>query len=584
MANDWSTFKLGGLFPDSAKQLATGVSSLMDSLNAVLTLTKTALTLSEQLATSAATSPVEATLRATISELNDFIDDLAGNTTAHAILVPIQKQFFGIGVQPQEDDTVSLELTPTFDDLLQENAFFRQLVDDITPDTVSFINSAPTAIGGNKGFWKALALSLQDEGDLARPDFDSDFAVAGVAVVFGAQTLADLQPHFDVLNQVVNTGNRSDLSSRTRPVAQNVRVHAVPINATGNIGVQIDWDPVPPTSNFPLFSPEQLIATEIFIVRSTDSSFREQPAWNQTFSRQPRDSANDLQSENNAQVVARLRNDGLVTRYIDDDADLIAGQAYYYGVAIRYTIEGKTQSMGNFSAVRQARYTARPQNTRKAEPPDWWATPSLIQLFPALEGLLNQVRLAIAALDSKSTSNSGLQAIIRQTVRQIDTLINQGETIAATLTAINTKLISLLTTPLGATSATVITVNSGGMDGWLGELASRLTATEDPSRPPFDNSELVGGLVIVAGAPNLPTLQPFVDLLTLFFGSSGSSEDNALITALDTIDNTLALNTEITLSAGLTPVRTPSDDIVPETAPRTVFDESMFPEETVDCD
>jgi hypothetical protein len=492
-------------------------------------------------------------------------------------MIPIQKQHFGLG-QSRPVTEEPNEIIPSAEDLLDEGGF------SVGPsfDTLDFINDSTTAVGGNSGFWRALQVSLLDPGDENRPQFPPNFAVGGVCIIFGADSFKDLQRNFRLFEQVFAMGNRATLSGNTRPVVQNVRTRAVPMSAPfpARIGVQIDWDPVPLLIGFPLYSNQTILPTEIFVVRSTDIRFREKRSWGQAFNREPQDSQSDLQEEGATRVIARITNDGFVTRFIDNDDDsLEENVVYFYGVALRFTIDDEVQPMGEFSNVLRTHYRRRPTGTRRSVMPDWWATPSLIALFPELEGLINIIRLEIANLGSRTLSNNGASQVIDQTISQLELLIAQGEALLAAINDTAGKILALDGSQLAATSSTVFSVETGGMERWMGDLSARFSDRSDPTRPPFDDNELVAGIVIVAGAPNLPNLQPFLDLLALFFGSA---EDNPILDAISAVEEAARAAEDIVFDEGMVPGRTTT--AAPATAPLTQFDPSMNPTNTIACD
>lgn len=569
MAENWSTFKVEPLFPTEIRGVVDAVTTVTGALTEILQLTRTALEFAQQFASAASGNPAEDALRATIDEIEGFIDGLVAQTAAHAIFIPIQKQDFGL-TEPRPTTLQPIELTPTIAELLSEGAFS-------TPpefETQALINESETAQGGNAGFWRALQTSIQDEGDLNRPNFPTDFAVAGVCIIFGAESFGSLQQNFQLFEQVFEVGNRAQLSGNTRPVAQNVRANTrVTTNTTpARVAVQIDWDALPLVIGLPLYSDEVISVDEIFVVRSTNPSIREKFSWGQVFSREPRDSSSDLQEEGDAKVVARIDNDGFVVRYIDDDETLEENKAYYYALCVRYSIDDEVQPMGNFSNVVRTEFR-RPQGTRRSVQPDWWATPSLIALFPELEGLLNTVRLEIAGLGSRTASNSGASAVIGQTITQIDSLIEQGESLLSQIDATASKLTALTQKEFqAATSSTLLSVSTGGMERWMGDLAARMADRSDPTRPPFDDDELVAGIVIVAGAPNLPQLQAFIDLLSLFFGSA---EDNPIVDAVSAVEAAAREAETIVFDDTMSASRT--TEPVEESAPRVGFDAAMNP-------
>lgn len=577
MANNWDTFKIDNLLPQEVRSVVDAVTSITGALNGILSITKTALEVVKNLASTASANPLETVINQTVTELEGFIDGLTAETTAHAIMIPIQKQYYGRGERIPADK-VPPDQSISSSAALEEDGGFPLREPDTS--TIQFINESATATGGNQGFWKAVSVSLLDNGDDNKPEFPSDFAVGGVCLIFGASNYSELQENFDLFEQLLETGNRATLSSNTRPVAKNVRTKAVPIlGTTSQVGVQVEWDAVPPVVGIPLFSDEQLVITEVFVIRSSDPLFREQFNWNQAFSVQPTNSLSDLLEEGENKVIARLRNDGVIRRYIDTDEHLEEEKIYFYGLALRYTIDDVVQPMGNISNVVRTVFTRRTQSTRRSVAPDWWATPSLIALFPDLERLINTVRLEVAGIGSRTSSNSGINTIIEQTITQIDLLLTQGEELLARIEKTTGKITALSTKQLAATSATTFSVSTGGMTAWMGELANRLSDETDTTRPPFDEDELVAGVVIVAGAPSIPQLQAFMTLLGLFFGASAA---NPILDAVNAVEVVTRSAETLVFDQSMTATRTETPAVVSD--PGVLFDTAMNPTDTVACD
>lgn len=349
MANNWHTAELGRLFPDAIRQAANAVGEFNDQVAKALNLVKTALEAAAAIAALASQDPLEQALREALAQIEEFIDSLLEGTTAHAIMIPIQKQYFGIGdpIPPNEVDPFAL--TPSFDQLAEDGGYPQKVIQDVTPDTITFINNSVTATGGNAGYWRTLALSLQDPGDFARPDFPSNFAVTGACVIFGSESLTDLYRIIALINKLLNMGLRADMTSRSQPRPTGLTARVMPIPTEGRIGVQLDWTPVPPALIKPLFSAEKAIITEIFVIRSTDAQLREKFAWGSIFPAEPSNEITDLPSTSTTKVIARLRNDGFIARYIDDDETLNIDTPYYYTLALRYRIGDVYQPMSEFS-------------------------------------------------------------------------------------------------------------------------------------------------------------------------------------------------------------------------------------------
>jgi len=562
----WSPFELN--LPVGLEELVPYLRDLIWSLNNFLDVVKAGLELAKTLAGLAATNPVEAILKALIEQIEAILDGLTKATGMHAIFIPIEKQLFNFDANLALDVT-SGDVTSTFNDLESGGAFADET--DIDSEIITFINTSPNAIGGNRGFWRTLKRSTLDENDFNRPQFTDDFAVTGICLMFGSETINGLQAIFDFIMMLLKLGSRSNLDHNSRPVVHNLKTRTVPISdeSPARIGIQLDWDSVPPVSNFSIFgSDETTLNKEIIIVRSTSPTLREKIAWNQLFSLTADQlGTNDQPESGDAKVIARIRNEGLIRRYIDRDPSLREDQIYYYTATILYTMEAKGTSLaaqyskhilqnkhlGPLSNVVRAQYV-RPVETKKGEPPDWHATPSLIKLFPTIEGFVNEIKLALAALTSITVSESGMLSLIKQTIAQIDQLVNDGEAVLNELERLADDLEKLKEASDLGIYITSYNVKSGGMNGWLGELAKRLSNQEDDSRPPFDDDELVAGFALVAGAPNFSGLAEIETMLELFFGKSSTADEitdsegrvvltkenrNPLLEALDELDSLL---------------------------------------------
>ncbi len=584
MANNWHSADLGRFFPNEMRKAADAVSDLNDQIAQGLAIVKSALEFAAAVAAVASADPLELALREAIAQIEEFIDGILEGTTAHALMVPIQKQFYGIGdpIPPTDKDPTSL--TPSFDQLAEDGGYPQRVIQDITPETISFVNNSTTALGGNAGYWRVVALSLQDEGDFAKPIFPANFAVAGTAVIFGSESLTGLYRIIAILNKLLHMGLRADMSSRSQPRANNLTARIMPIPTEGRIGVQLDWTPVPPLLIKPLFSSEKAIITEIFVIRSTNPLLRERFAWGNVFPAEPGDS--DLPETLDTKVIARLRNDGFIARYVDTDSTLEISKPYYYTLSVRYRIGDVFQPMSQFSNTVRVFYDGIPHTTRLSVPPDWFATPSLVQLFPPLQSLSSKIKLYVEGLLTRTVSNNGIADLIKQTVTQIGLLLDQANAVAADLNAIEDLLRSLAAENGTGIYTTNIEVASGGMSAWMGQLATRLSDPADPTRPPFDNGELTAGFVIVAGAPNLPRLAKFRALLALLFGKGS---DNPYKQAVDSLPDPLPLastGATTTFADNMQPVTAATAGGAPAVtlAPgrKIVFDASMTPSTTLD--
>jgi len=528
----WHKAELGKFYPQALRD-AVAAHQAFSALNAkILAQVKAALEVARIFASAAAINPLELALEQALQEIQDFIDGLAGNTTVHAIMIPIQKQYFGLYEPIPADALDGLALTPDYNTLLRLDAYPASVVNDITPDTISFINTAPTALGGNAGFYKELVLSLYDQGDFARPTFPPSYAVTGVAVIFGSSKLTDIYRIAALFARGIKLGRNASLTARTSPVAAGLTAKICPIPTQNRIGVILKWDPVPLVLLKQLFSGEALVVTELIVVRATDPGFRQRWSWQENFSREPSDDLKDLQSNpsGSVKVIARLSNgtsnwvsatgNSLYTRnsYTDDDPSLEIDKSYYYGVYLRVKINGTTQPIGQCSNIVWVQYVNRVSATRLSTPPDWFASPTLIQLFPLVQDILSLLKLLIQKYKTSTTSNSGAASMIIATIEMIERLLQEAERYANLFKELDDLLLALANANTSGIYVTSFDVATGGITAWTSELARRMSNPSDSSRPPFDKGELTAGFVLVAGRPNKPELAGIKALFDLLFG------------------------------------------------------------------
>lgn len=547
MANKWQSGLATSTLGKPLRKFIQLVEQTNKLENQVLGGVRDALTVAQTFVTTISVDPLEEAIRALVDQVNTLLDQLTQDTACHAIIVPIQKNYSG-SLLDIGNVLTNVSYSPNFDDLVEEGSYAERVVPSIAPETIDFINTSPSAQGGNRGFWSALWGSTKDRGDPNRPRFTQDFAVSGVVLIFGSGKLSTINQISAALYALFRFGIFSDNTGNTQPVAQNFRAMAVPVlerSGAANqnrIGVQLDWDPIPPVRINSLYDPSaSIVVDEILIVRSTDAGAREVFNWHSIFPNEPSDTLTDLPKSGTMKVIARMRNDGFIRRYVDSSPDLKEDTVYYYGIALRsYSQDKKSaanpsppkirQPVSGFSAMRRVYYTRRVNTTRGSTPPDWFATPSLVQLFPIVEDILGTARLWVANLLSRSVTNNGITNILQQLIDQTTRLLAQLQAVVDKMKQLSELLNVLRDANLAAISSTSFHVKSGGMDGWLAELARRLSDPNDPSRPPFDANELVSGVVIVAGAPNFSQLSAFNALRDIFFGGDKDDGPVQLIT------------------------------------------------------
>ncbi len=539
MANSWHSFEPTQFFPAPIQRAVAAIDTAFGAVAKATGVVEKALKLASKLAKTASTNPVETVLRTAVNQIDGYIEGILGNTQCHAIVIPIRKQV-------QRRTAVQ---AGGLDDHLSANE-----------PAAAFVQNALIGTAGPGVFYRTLIESVGDAGDINRPDFPADYAVVGACVLAGAESLADLQVPFRLFSSLFVGNQRIAPSANTLPVVKGLRV--TPAALRGGTGVVLRWEALAPVYNVPLFSDDVIIAKEIFLIRTSAPFTTGWTSWGDLFNDvEPGDTG--LPEKGESKVIARLRNHGAVVGYTDTDNLLDPKKTYYYAACVRYTVDNVIQPMGVLSNVVRVTRTNPSPSTRQATPPDWIATPTLMAMFPPLHEVVNQVRLGISRLGSFTTSNTGAQQLLNQTISQIQRLVAQWEATVAQTTEVTDRLQALTSSaaPSGM-YATVISKSTGGMDGWLAELARRMSDTTDTSRPQLSDQSMVVGFVLVAGAPRLPDLSAILALLQLFFGSHPK---NPLFDVLRTLDG--APGAPVTVPAVPAPILGYDDALNPSTTP-----------------
>lgn len=533
----WHSFEPAAFFPAPFQRATQAFRAATGLTTKALTVTERALRTVQRLSQTRPPSIAEGLLRRALDEVDQLVGGLTSNTQMHMIIVPVRKRRAGSGDLPE------LEVNPG------------------TP-AYTYVQGAQAATGGTQVFFRTLLESVQDPGDLSKPDFPSTYATAGVCLIAGAETLSDLQVPFRLIQGLFASNLRMPVSGAILPVVEGLRVRTVATRS--GTRAMITWTPVPPVTNTPFFAGDTLLAKEIFIIRINASLTTGWRSWSDLFTHEPSSSATDLPRKAGAEVVARIRNHGFVTSYTDMAHTLDPKDTYYYTACVRYTINGEVQPMGALSNTARVTRVNPSPSTREATPPDWYATPTFAKLFPPLEQALNAVRLAVSRAGARTTINTGTSQMVDATLRQLQRTIAQYEATAAEVTEIADNLQALTDAPPTGIHATVISKSSGGVNGWMSELSKRLSDTTDPSLPSYSPSSMTLGVVILAGAPTISGLRDVIRLLQLFFGRS---QGNPLKTIVDSFEDGPSPGTPTTTAA----------------APVLGYDAAMRPTRTPQC-
>jgi hypothetical protein len=182
-------------------------------------------------------------------------------------------------------------------------------------------------------------------------------------------------------------------------------------------------------------------------------------------------------------------------------------------------------------------------------PPDWQALKSPIEIFPVLG---QQLERLLAEVESVATRRVSTYSNIITTAA--DGVLASLQELTHRLHDLTLKLATFSATALSDLPGIYSTafLGQGGTTFLLGELSNLLTNKSDDGRPPFDSNEYVIGMVIVAGGPRIPDVQPTYELLKTLFNLP--KFDSPLYTILNEIDALVTRTETYAFSADLVPV------------------------------
>ena len=418
--------------------------------------------------------------------------------------------------------------------------------------------------GGNYGFMKAIVDSLNDRGDVLRPQLDKDAHVAGLVVLAGSSTYLDLLPLVEKFVKLFsgnkNSGAGEGMMDFNFPRPKGLRATLVPAavtslrkltnRVTGDsgehiCGVRLQWNRDDRQTVIQNFSePVTVTIKKVSIFRS------ESPIL-------PSATYTQLEQDENVGLLAEFDYDGWTNEFYDDSIAL--DKTYYYAVGYQTeSVEGDNPPIEYVSFFLPVTHIYIPPkfNTmpRKGVPPDWMMLPSPLSLIPGIEDLVAEINLFLDNLEKRlDDSASKYKKYIEALGREIDRYI----ALAREFLSLLQELIDLLTFPPDVYIGAYAFAGKGGNNFFINELGKALNNTADPNRPPFDQgSEVVTGFVLMAGSATAGKLTAFKNMLDFLFFSSGSAMESATVLAYNaaaaSIDSGIAaVQREIDLLANL---------------------------------
>lgn len=542
------------------------VVKIVDTIDIVASLAKTYLNIISKLAVDLLDTE-QLALKATIETIRAILEDLTGPNAAaiHAIFFP---------ALPSIDPALTPGLTffeknPGSD----LNSFLSTPTGKLANVALGIRGTAGG--GGNAGFMGQLALSLQDEEDSLRPQYDEDAHVAGVLLYFGSKTFNSLLTLIAKLSILFSDTHRpgpidealKSLTLPDFPALKNLRADLT-IEKTGTtefaqkialsdsfsedaekesppIAVRFSWDTIPSRyfvspypdekgnkvkykvtdvivfgdkAPLPLNDPEVMLTKELYRF--------------------------DFQPFTSEVGVGRFEEPGL----------------WYFAVALamhQVTAEGpETLSsvslpLSMTTATTTLYIPDEPYGVPRQGPsPNWHiAGYSPLAMIPGIRDTVLSFESFLDQLEQYNSSKSSeieqyIEAINAWTQNYISWVQEVAHTVERIITALNNW-------PIDVFAGCHPFAGKGGNSYMVNEIGKALFDQTDPGRPPFDTgTEAVYGMVLMAGSESAGKIQKFCKLMSMLFNvtfsesgeftQSGQAAASAIQAAISSIDKVSA--------------------------------------------
>lgn len=529
--------------PPALATLTQGFSAGVNVLKGALQLVvaqahaySTFLRINEGAPVDAASAALQAGLLAATNLLNGVLDD----TGAYVLLIPIPKKGL-VGVvsspdMPSEPGSNFVQF-PTTGVLSQLSAATADRL-RTSPSFATLFSEGSVAIGGNPYVVKTVGESLYDLGDRNRPKFTNDSYWAYTLLMTGANDLSTVIRAAQLFDRLFVKGNASGAVGASKSVA-NVVPSGLRVGPSGRgTFAVLEWETVPASRILESYDRARVTATEYAIIASTD--FRAKTA----------SSVLDLFGTSNltagltglygSRVLAVTPYDGVVSRYLDERT-FEQGSTVYYHIAFKTRIENDPPTASTQAPPPQDRRPGVPRSAtnepvqlpygplsscaeyrvrkatdaRLSKAPDWIRSPSLAQLIPGVDSVVDRVNERLTELRRISARGSEINgALLRALERQVSRLETQIAELTQLLNRVNDTLSGA---PPGVFATT--RSGSGSVGAFLTDIATALDDTSDSNRPPFDSGdEFVVGALILAVGPNAAGVAAAFDSLLALFG------------------------------------------------------------------
>lgn len=533
----WTRLNLG-TSSEAVESLDAFKTSAQSVIGVVETIVSFAKTVADfVLATYVDLTDLEAeTIKIAIQTLREILEDLTESAGAYFLFVPIRAV-----------DPLAITGDPALYYLGNRDTKGPLILETVPGP--EFINRpAGGGTAGNYGFYTQVAESLNDEMDVMKPEFGPDAYVASFALMFGSDTMAELIILAQKLMRLFELPATAGLiPSELDIVPKNVRVRLVPVPMVANTLLE---DYVAGDGNFST----QPYAIRVEWARAEKNVFlsafgnigyeiKTVKVWRWE---EGTTTKAEIEAGGGPDPIWENDYDSLVNFMVDQEIE--TEKIYHYGVG--FTTEF-CDSDGNVTRTLDVPHIAItttridiPRDPRiqpgGGVPPDWTAAP-LLSMIPGLQNLVFKFNNWLDAIEaSNRTGKDDLQVFIDTLQRELDRYTAWVLDITGTINA----LIDALNWPEVYAGIWAMLPGRGGNQYFLSQFGKALFNENDASRPPFDvGTEATTGLIIYMGSETAGKIEKFVQSIELLFGNFMSSQENKLVTAIDSLTN---LESELT--------------------------------------
>ena len=580
----WTSFQLPKV-PSPVAAAVEGLKTVATTVSTALTLVKTMVDALSSLEV-ASLSASQIAVKAAVATVEAAVKSLTSDTGLYVLLVPPRSLI--LIPETVRAAFSSNALYHTNVESLKVQAMFTG--EPVTAQTVNILDSLFSATGGNAGFVRSVSESFDDEGDDNRPILADTDAAAGMYLVAGASSIASILPFTNGMSSLLAPGRPTALDAPAIPSPQGLQAKVVTSKA-----IRLQWTFQQPLVEIPVLGTFAKV-TEISVIRSTSVKLMSAATPQELFGSNKL-SVGMKTGDGFTEVISVQKYDGLdfKSTYLDD-ATHDAGMGYYYAVSFHVKLgtrkeltDGGGTDIGfpRLSNVVKVYLSKEDHGTPRSiagVPPDWYRTPRVVDLFPAIGNLLNQVASLAVQFGDTTT---GYSELLKANAKALEQQIKGYTDLATQLTAAASSLSAFSSINLGAVSQRFFAV-TGGVPAIKKDLVTAFGDTSDPNRPPFDDNEFVSGVVVIATTPSAIAL--LNDLM-----SSLSAAGSVIADALAKIDMQLstletALFNDDMSPHGAAPVATLPTSGVPQIGsddycyqsyePNATFDDSLKPRST----